>query len=159
MKRSFIAIGLSLLVCLAAQAQSPHPIIGTWEMNVERSTFDPGPGLQSDVYRYEEGENGFIVFTFIYVDPSGNPGFIQTAFKLDGEGYPIYTQVQLARFLTAGTQSTNLRVFRATNANTIEHMPEDNPGESITWTVSGNGQTLTHTETGTNTVLVFDRVQ
>ena len=78
MKRSFIAIGLLLLVCLAAQAQSPYPIIGTWEMNVERSTFDPGPGLRSVVHRYEEGEDGFIVFTFIYVDPSGNPGFIHT---------------------------------------------------------------------------------
>ncbi len=119
MKRSFIAIGLLLLVCLAAQAQSPHPIIGTWEMNVERSTFDPGPGLRSVVHRYEEGEDGFIVFTFIYVDPSGNPGFIHTAFKLDAEGYPIYSQVNLAQFLTGGTQSTTLRVFRATNANTI----------------------------------------
>ena len=57
--RRVIAVGLLIFVCLAvsdAQAQSPHRILGTWEMNLEQS---PRGGPQRETRSYEQREDGF----------------------------------------------------------------------------------------------------
>ena len=158
--RSIIAVGLLVVVCVVAaieaEAQS-HPIIGTWELNLERSTVDPGTGPQRAVHGYVEGEDGFIVYTRSAINSNGTPGFVQIAFKMDGEGYPTYTQAALTEWLTAGTEPP-LRMFNATNANTIESTVIEGAGVTITHVVSPDGQSLT-TRVGVNTVMVFDRVR
>lgn len=162
-----IALGFLAFVNLTATnalAQS-HPIIGTWEMNAARSTFLPDRRLRAEVRRFEEREDGFILFTLALIDAEGNPGFTQAAFKLDGRGYPIFTQGSLAQFLMTGAQSGD-RVWRALDANTLENRLEnDAPGLVFTHEVSADGRTMVGTMTGTNAQgqtfterLVFERV-
>lgn len=154
-----------LLVATKAQAQS-HPIIGTWEMNAERSTFLPDRQLRTEVRRFEEREDGFILFTLSLVDAAGHPGFTQAAFKLDGRGYPIFTQGSLAQYLMTGSEQGK-RVWRATDANTLENRLESGePGLVFTQSVSPDGGTMVGTMTGTNAQgqtfterLVFERVE
>jgi len=135
-------------------------------MNAERSTFLPGRQLRTEVRRFEQRDDGFILFTLALIDAEGNPGFTQAAFKLDGRGYPIYTQGGLAQFLMTGTESGK-RVWRATDSNTLENRLEnDQPGLVFTHAVSPDGRTMIGTMTGTNAQgqafterLVFERVE
>jgi len=165
--RMSIILSVLTIVCLTAtetQAQ-PHPIIGTWEMNAERSTFVPGRELRTEVRRFEEREDGFILFTLALIDADGDPGFTQAAFKLDGRGYPIFTQGSLAQFLMTGSESGR-RVWLATDPNTLENRLENGqPGLVFTHSVSPDGRTMVGTMTGTNAQgqtfterLVFERV-
>ncbi len=96
--RTILALGLLVVVCPTAHAQSPHPIIGTWELDLERTTFEPAPRVRSATFRFEEGDNGFIIHTISRVRPDGTPGFVQAAFKLDGQSYSSYSESSLARF-------------------------------------------------------------
>lgn len=165
--RTSVALSLLPAMCLlAANALAqPHPIIGTWEMNAERSAFLPDRQLRAEVRRFEQREDGFILFTLSLIDGEGNPGFTQAAFKLDGRGYPIYTQGSLAQFLMTGSESGK-RVWRATDSNTIENRLESGePGLVFTHSVSSDGRTMIGTMTGTNAQgqtfterLVFERV-
>ena len=165
--RSIIAIGLLLFVCLAvseAQAQSQHRIIGTWEMNAERS---PG-GPQRETRSYEQRDDGFFLYTRSTVGANGGPSFTLIAFKFDGKEYPSYTTANLAQFLTSETPTPTILTFKTLDANTLEAMQWINgrAGLTRTFTVSADGQTLTQRITGTdgqgrsvNRVRVFDRVQ
>ena len=156
--RTILALGLLVVVCPTAHAQSPHSIIGTWEFNLERTTFEPAPRLRSATFRFEEGEDGFIIHTISRVRPDGTPGFVQRAFKLDGQSYRSYTERSLARFLTTGTSSTDMASFKAMGPNTVE---QTNSGTVRTYVVSADGQTMTMSATGSNfsALVVFDRVQ
>ncbi len=128
-------------------------------MNLERTTFEPAPRVRSATHRYEEGEDGFIIFTVSRIRPNGTPGFVQTVFKLDGESYPTYTENGLALFLTTGTPSTNMVSYKAIGTHTIEQTSAG--GTTRTMVVSTDGQTMTMSATGTNfnATVVFDRVQ
>ena len=157
--RTIIALGLLVVVCPSAHAQSPHPIIGTWELDLERTTFEPAPRVRSATHRYEEGEDGFIIFTVSRLRPNGTPGFVQTAFKLDGQSYPSYTENALALFLTTGTPSTNMVSYKAIGTRTVEQTTAG--GTTRTMVVSADGQTMTMSATGSdfNATVVFDRVR
>jgi len=143
--RTGIAIGIVTSMCLAAAPihAQPHPIIGTWEMSAERSTFRSDRELRTEVRRFEQREDGFILFTLVFVDVEGNPGFTQAAFKLDDRAYPVYTQDGLSQFMMGGTES-GMRVWRAVDANTLENRAEGNqPGLVFTHAVSPDGRTMT----------------
>jgi hypothetical protein len=143
--RTSVAIGTLALMCLVtaeANAQS-HPIIGTWEMSAERSTFRADRELRTEVRRFEQRDNGYILFTLVFVDVDGNPGFTQAAFKLDGQAYPIYTQDGLSQFLMEGSESGG-REWIAVDANTLENRVAGNqPGLVFTHSVAPDGRTMT----------------
>jgi hypothetical protein len=57
----------TLLLCLAILTASPSSgiaqsnLVGMkWKFNLEKSQFNPGPGLGSGILTYEETERGFI---------------------------------------------------------------------------------------------------
>jgi hypothetical protein len=156
--RIIIALALLVAVC-PAYAQSPHSIIGTWEVNLERTTFDPAPRIRSATFRFEEGDDGFIIHTISRIRPDGTPGFVQVAFKLDGQSYPSYTERSLARFLTTGIPSAGQFSFQAMGANTVEQTSSS--GTTRAFVVSVGGQTMTMSAAGSDftAVVAFDRVQ
>jgi hypothetical protein len=148
-----------VVVCPTAHAQSPHPIIGTWEFNLERTIFEPAPRLRSATWRFEEREDGFIIHTISRVRPNGTPGFVQIAFKLDGESYPSYSERSLGQFLTTGTPSTVMVSYKAIGTHTVEQTTSG--GTTRKMVVADDDQTMTMSATGSNfsAMVVFDRVQ
>lgn len=74
-------------VC-AAVLLSADPVLGTWTLNVRRSTFRPGPGFQSETRTYEEQKDGIKV-TIRTVDARGR--LVESIYLTtpDGEQHPV----------------------------------------------------------------------
>ena len=174
MRRSVTVFCVLLVACMVvlevqAQSHTSHPIIGTWKLNLEKSSFDPGPGPEASVRRFVEREEGFIGTLRVTVGLTGNPGLSFGLLKFDGKDYVFYVPGTLAEFLATGTPAPTTAAFTVTEANTMQLIVK-NDGESDgfdrTYTVSSDGKALTETAKGTNAqdesvnnVLVYDRVE
>jgi hypothetical protein len=85
------AHAIRLLVLLAGAAVAvwgAEPVIGTWKLDVEKSTFLPGPAPQSQVRTYEETPDGIKV-KIVTADANGGTTTIEHPANFDGKDYPI----------------------------------------------------------------------
>ena len=177
MKRSLVGVSLfvSLSVCsvtLPAQNPSPgrDPIIGTWNLSLQKSKYNGAPAPRSEVRRYEVTEDGFINYIRVGVDSHGSPTFSQGIYKYDGKDYPIYSQANLPLLFTTGVKP-GTQAYRVVDANTVELTPKDNTGKITfngirTRAVSRDGKTLTDIQKGTNAqgqvvdiISIFDKLE
>ena len=176
MKRLLVlGVGLWLGICSAAlPAQGPapgkDPIIGTWNLNLQKSKYNGAPAPRSEVRRYEVTEDGFINYIRVGVDSHGSPTFSQATYKYDGKDYPIYSQANLPLFYTIGVKP-GTQAYRVIDPNTVQLTPKDNTGKITfdgvrTRSVSRDGKTLTDIQKGANAqgepvdiVQIFDRLE
>ncbi len=141
-------VGLELL------AQAADPLIGTWELNVAKSKFDPGPPLKSSTRKFEAVENG-LKFSGQNINADGTTLAVEWTAYFDGKEYPIKNDPnadslslkRIDRFNTEGT-------FKKAGKVTYR----------VKRVVSQDGKVWTLTAEGTNTqgkpysdVLVFDK--
>jgi hypothetical protein len=124
-------------------AQSGNPWVGSWRLNVQKSTYSPGPPPKSQTRTYEDrGEAGMLI-TLQGVNAQGNPTLQQMAFKVDGKEYPLAQ-------LNATALSTVAQ--RRIDSHTVELTFR--VGGKITTTateaISKAGKTMTFTQKGTN---------
>jgi len=105
------AVTLTLgLPPLRVLAQTPDPLIGTWELNVAKSTFNPGPPLKSSTRKFEAVGDG-LKFSAQNVNADGTTTTIQWTAYFDGKDYPItgdlnadtLSLTRIDRFNTEGT--------------------------------------------------------
>jgi len=85
------AVGVVLaLLCQVTNlsAQATNPIIGTWELNLAKSTLSPGPPPKSDVRTFEMTPQG-IRFIAKITGADGQPAAAQYMANYDGKDYPI----------------------------------------------------------------------
>jgi hypothetical protein len=75
------------LVPQAAHAQS-NPRIGTWQLNVAKSTYQQGTKPSSETRTYLEGEDGALQLTSDARSPSGTKQPSGYRAKFDGTDYP-----------------------------------------------------------------------
>ena len=105
--------------------QASDPLAGTWELNVAKSKYNPGPPPKSQTRTYETSGQT-VKFTGKGVDSQGNPSLIQWTASYDGKDYPItgdpgadaisfkridasridFTQKQAGKVVGTGTRST-----------------------------------------------------
>ena len=142
-KRSVgVFVGIAaLIVASAASAQTAEPIIGTWKLDVAKSTYKPGPAPKSSTLTIEPAGKGLKVAVDA-VNADGSPlkwGF--TTLR-DGKeeapvtGNPMFDVVTSTR--TSATAGTNVykkggKVAMTTNV-----------------AISSDGKTMTLTATGTD---------
>jgi uncharacterized ParB-like nuclease family protein len=136
---------------LAAEA---NPAIGTWQLNVAKSKFSPGPALKSQTRTYAETPQG-IGLTVTTTAADGKPSTTTLTFKSDGKPYPA----------TGSPDFDTVSVTRV-NARTV-HSKQMMAGKTVgtgVRTVSKDGKTLTFAQKGTHAdgtkyhdVLVYDR--
>jgi hypothetical protein len=83
-----IIIGTSLVALAGhAAAQTADPVIGTWELNIAKSTFSPGPAPKSETRTYVlAGQD--ITATSKGVDADGKPTSGQWIVNYDGKDRP-----------------------------------------------------------------------
>jgi hypothetical protein len=80
---------LGLAIPQAAFAQS-NTFTGTWQLNVAKSKFTPGPGPKSEMVNLQiEGQN--VKATFTGIDAAGNPINISDTRPMDGMPHPMRT--------------------------------------------------------------------
>src|SRR5450759_393439 len=67
-------------------ALAADPVIGTWKLNVAKSTFSPGPALKSQTRSYAESAQG-TTLTIKTTAADGKESTATLTFKEDGKPY------------------------------------------------------------------------
>lgn len=135
-------------------AQAVDPVVGTWELNVAKSTFVPGPSPRSETRTYEGAGSEFKVVVK-GIDSNGRPVAMQASYSTDGREHPI-----------VGSQDADAQALRQIDAFTIEGTIKK--GGKVVQTVrreiSKDGRTMTLWFKGVNArgetvqnVMVFER--
>src|SRR6476620_9259520 len=149
-----LGVGVLAVAALAA-AQAKDPFVGTWNMNVAKSKYSPGPAPKSSTVTYEAAGTGYKVS--VKTEPaSGAAQAWSYTNNLDGKDAAVSGNNPNADWITT----------RRIDANTIENVSK--MGGKVTITsrivVSADGKTRTNTQTGTDAkgqkvhnVLVFER--
>ena len=149
-----LAVGLVMAFAGGAAAQSPEAINGTWQLNLAKSKYDPGPGPKGQTLKID----GTDAARKIAVDLT------------PATGAAVHWEVSGASGAQLPVVGTNANadtyVFKRVNATTLEaqYMKAGKPTIKQTAVISADGKTLTITASGTdaqgrtvNNVAVYDR--
>jgi hypothetical protein len=145
---------IAALGAWSTSAQEPDPILGTWELNVAKSRFSPGPPPRSESRTYTQ-DGTVIRATSKGVDAGGKPTSSQWTVTYDGTEQPIVGSFR------ADSQIVK-RIDRFTSETTIKR------GGKVVQTayreISKDGKTMTLTFKGVNSkgqtvhdVMVFEK--
>ncbi|HEU4627879.1 MAG TPA: hypothetical protein VFS52_24215 [Steroidobacteraceae bacterium] len=118
---------------LANASDSQDPLVGTWQLNLEKSSFDPGPGPKGQMRVYTHSGD-VEKLTARGVGSDSKPTLVQYTARYDGKDYPITgsaggDHISLRRIDELTTESTEKRAGKITIV--------------ATRTVSPDGKTLT----------------
>jgi len=156
MKTLLGTLALGALLALsspATAADTPDPVVGTWNLNTTKSTSNV-PMPKSETRTYAASADG-IALSWKRIGADGKEAEVKTTFKYDGKDYPV----------TGSTDFDALSAKRI-DAQTIESTQKRMGKEVGTTkrTVSADGKTLTlvsklTTAKGTkvDTTMVYDR--
>ena len=89
MRPLIISLALVVLTAPHAGAQVPDSWLGSWDLNVGRSTYTPGPApYKRASYRIERLGDGFLV-TYDMVHPRGGTTHLEWIGRMDGREYAL----------------------------------------------------------------------
>ena len=149
MKRHYIAtLGVAAaiwFISTAALSQSTDPWIGTWKLNVAKSTFNPGPPPRSNTVKIEDVAGGGQKQTFDGINAQGTPFHSERVTKFDG------ADVRLEA-VTPQSTAVSTNAFRRLSDRSFEVIVRADGKVTSTSriVVSSDGKTLTQTTTGSN---------
>ena len=129
-----------LLMGFALSAQAADPMVGTWKLNVAKSTYSPGPAPKSLTAKIEAAGEGEKVTAD---GVRGDDTLIQVEYtaQYDGKDYPI-----------TGSPIADTVSLKRLDANTTERT--DKKGgkvvQTLTRKLSSDGKTATVTYKGTD---------
>ena len=138
----------------AMSAAAADSVVGTWTLNVAKSSFDPGPAAKSQTRTYTEDSDGTAV-AVTGVGADGSAISQQATFKYDGKAYPW-----------TGSPDIDAVSLKRVNGSTVTGtlMKAGKKVGTTTRTISGHGKILTLSTaiTGADgkihkTVTVFDK--
>jgi hypothetical protein len=139
---AILALGTS--TALAADA-----VVGTWKLNLTKSTFSPGPAPKTQTRTYAESAQGMTVTTKTTA-ADGKESSTTLTFKEDGKPYPM-----------SGNPDVDMVSVTRVDALTV-HSTTMKAGATVgtaVRAVSKDGKTLTFAQKGTNaTGAKFDNV-
>jgi hypothetical protein len=144
---AMLAIGTSTV--FAADA-----IVGTWKLNLAKSTFSPGPAPKSQTRTYAESAKG-MTLTIKTTAADGKESTATLTFKDDGKPYPVsgnpdFDMVAVTRVDASTTHSTQTKAG-ATVGSGVRTVSKD--GKTMTFEQKGM-----HADGGKyNDVSVYDR--
>ena len=144
----------AILTIATSTALAADPVVGTWKLNLAKSTFSPGPAPKSQTRTYAESAEG-MTLTVKTTAADGKETTTTLIFKEDGKPYPV----------TGNPDFDKVSVTRV-DALTV-HSIQTKAGAAVgaaVRTVSKDGKTLTFAQKGTHAtggkyddVSVYDR--
>ena len=151
---SALGFGVVLAAAAVVSAQGANHRLGTWHLNVAKSTYSPGPAPKSQVLTIEAAGAGEKVTSESVSATGAKTVSVYTA-NYDGKPYPI-----------TGSETADTVTLKRVDANTSERT--DSKGGKAVQTfirvVSKDGKTMTVTIKGTNAqgqavnnVVVFEK--
>lgn len=128
----------ALAVSALAQGNSS---VGSWELNVAKSTYSPGPAPKSSMLKIEAAGMG-VSTTVDSVLMDGSTQHITYGGAYDGQdvaaaGSPAFDMVSRRRISPTTTEASYKKAGKVVTVNTV--------------VISDDGKTLTNTATGTDT--------
>jgi hypothetical protein len=144
----------AVLAIAAAAASAADPLVGTWKLNVAKSTFSAGPAPKSETRSYAQSPQG-IVLTRKTVAADGKESTVSLTFKTDGKPYAVSGSPDY--------DTVSVKQVDARTANSTQMKAGVTVGTGVR-KVSKDGKTLTFAQQGTHVgggkyddVLVYDR--
>jgi hypothetical protein len=144
----------AILAIGTGTALAADPVVGTWKLNLAKSTFSPGPAPKSQTRTYAESPQG-ITLTIKTTAADGKESSSTLTFKDDGKPYPA-----------SGNPDFEMVSVTRVDASTV-HSTQTKAGAAVgtgVRTVSKDGKTLTFKQKGTHAdggkyddVSVYDR--
>ncbi len=135
-------------------ALAADPAIGTWKLNLAKSTFSPGPAPKSQTRSYVESARG-TALTVITTAADGKQSTTTLTFKADGKPYPVSGNPDFDMVSVTRVDSLTVRSNQTKGGALVS---------SAVRTVSKDGKTLTYKQKGTHAgggkyedVSVYDR--
>ena len=135
-------------------ALAADSVVGTWKLNLAKSTFSPGPGPKSQTRSYAETAQG-LTLSIKTTTADGKETTATLSFKDDGKPYAV-----------SGNPDYDMVAVTRVDASTV-HSTQTKAGVAVgsgVRTVSKDGKTLTFAQKGTRAgggkyddVLVYDR--
>jgi hypothetical protein len=139
-----LIVALGVLVCalggIELVAQSTDPVVGTWELNVAKSKFSPGPAPKSETRTYAVACQE-IKAASKGVDGTGKPVTGEWTVVYDGKDRPM-----------TGNPDADMLSVKQTDAYTTE-FTQKRAGKVVmtgTRAISRDGKVMTITTKGTN---------
>jgi hypothetical protein len=157
MKTSFKTILVGAVLAFAGVAMAAgatDAVVGTWNLNIAKSTFDPGPAPKSQTRTYTVDSDG-TTLSVSGVGADGSAVSQQATFKYDGKAYSM-----------TGSADFDALSLRRINGSTVKStlMKAGKKVGTTTRTISNHGKMLTLSTkiTGSDgklhtTVLVLDK--
>ena len=120
-------------------AQSEDPINGTWELNVEKSRFDPGPAPRSQTRTYES-DGKVVRMKSRSVNVEGQVTEVEYTASYDGKDAPVNSPI-----------ADSISLKRIDDSTSEATLKKDGKVVSIsTRVISKDGKEMTVTTTGKN---------
>ena len=153
-RAAWAVLGVVVVAAAVVAAQADNPRIGTWELNVAKSKYSPGPAPKSHVLKIEAAGKGEKV-TSEQSTADGTKIAVEYSAEYDGKPHPI-----------KGSASADSVTLKRIDAHTTERV-DSKGGKTVTTyhrVVSKDGKTMTVTIKGTdatgkavNNVVVFEK--
>lgn len=149
-----LVIALTSVLAFAAVAFADNHV-GTWKLNLAKSSFSPGPAPKSQTLKIEAWGDDGVKYTSDGVGPDGKPTHAEFQAKYDGKDVPF-----------KGNPDADTLAYKRIDANTLEATTKLKGKTTITAkaVVSKDGKTRTLTQTGTDAqgrtvknVLVYEK--
>ena len=139
---------------LASPPDGKDPLVGTWQLNLDKSTFDPGPGPKGQMRIYShQGDTEKLTARGVGAD--GKPTLVQYTARYDGKDYAITGStggdlISLHRIDEYTTESTQKRGGKPVIVATRTVSRDGKMLTVLTKGTAPSGQTLNHR-------MVFDK--
>jgi hypothetical protein len=129
----FLGAFLTIASAVMAAGIDADPVVGTWKLDLAKSTFGGGPALKSQIRTYSQSAKG-TTLKMKSVSADGKETTTQTTYQVDGKDYPSsgnpdFDSLAGTRIDSNTTEFTLRRVGKSVG--------------TIRRTVSRDGQTLT----------------
>ena len=124
----------------AQGSNAPNPALGTWKLNLAKSTYNPGPPPRGSIRRLEPSDGG-LKSTADAIDAQGKSTHTEITYKYDGKDYPL-----------KGAPVATTRAHRRIDDRTFEFVTKVDGKVTTTTRVtrSPDGKLETGTTTGKN---------
>jgi hypothetical protein len=149
-----VLIGSVLVAAAALAMAQADPRVGTWNLNVAKSKYNPGPAPKSQVLTIEAAGKGEKVKSET-VTAAGPTTVTEYTAEFDGKPHPL-----------KGSQTADMVTLKRIDSHTTERV-DSMAGKTVTTyhrVVSKDGKTMTVTTKGTdakgqatNNVVVFEK--
>ncbi len=141
-----LLVSLMLFALLSVNGSAQEGLrlkFGTWNLNLQKSTFAPGTAPKSDTRVYEDRGGGVVMSTHTTINQQGQEALTIYAAKFDGKQYPVATR---------GLGALSTIAFQVIDPYSESFVLTRDGKVAVrgTTTVSKDGKTLTMTLNTTN---------